>query len=284
VRRIDAIQVPYQSHRTVTVALKPNPGLPNDEPKKDTPESSPDTSGGPGMPGGPGGPGGKVPGGPGGIGDSRGGPGDMFSRGGMLGMGGANQAVNPTGNNGLDRNRYLHVTEQCRHLPFGLLLIVDQANIPDVLTALANSKLRIQITQVQFQHARGVQPAAGGSEPGAGGTAMGPMPPGAMGPTMGRPGMVRPGAGGGTPPGYGQMMERARGGRGDSRYGPMPPPPTSREGVPGAPGGFGPETAGMSEDDPNLVELGIYGIAALYERFPPKKKEPGADTSPGPRP
>jgi hypothetical protein len=42
--------------------------------------------------------------------------------------------------------------------------------------------------------------------------------------------------------------------------------------VPG--GGGGGQTAPGSEEDPNLVHLAIYGIAALYERFDPAKATP----------
>ena len=39
---------------------------------------------------------------------------------------------------------------------------------------------------------------------------------------------------------------------------------------------YDPNESGMDEEDPNLVELAVYGIASLYERFPPKPP-PGAD-------
>jgi hypothetical protein len=46
---------------------------------------------------------------------------------------------------------------------------------------------------------------------------------------------------------------------------------------PGMPGmSYG---TGQDEDDPNLVELSLYGIATLYERFPPKKTEDTPDAS-----
>jgi hypothetical protein len=38
--------------------------------------------------------------------------------------------------------------------------------------------------------------------------------------------------------------------------------------------GTTPTTSAAEEDQPmNLVELSIYGLATLYERFPPKKAE-----------
>ena len=48
---------------------------------------------------------------------------------------------------------------------------------------------------------------------------------------------------------------------------------------PGTFGGTGDPSGGVSEadeDDPNLVEFAIYGIASLYERFPARKIDPNA--------
>ncbi len=69
--------------------------------------------------------------------------------------------------NGLVRARYYDITEQVRRIPLGVDLVVDQAHIPEILTALANCpdpkvpnsmancKLRFQTTQVNFQPFRG---------------------------------------------------------------------------------------------------------------------------------
>jgi hypothetical protein len=64
-------------------------------------------------------------------------------------------------------------------------------------------------------------------------------------------------------------------------------------GVLGPPGGMlgamGPQYGGMGvlgqrptdeEEDQNLVELAVYGIASLYERFPPKTATPDAAANP----
>jgi hypothetical protein len=89
-----------------------------------------------------------------------------FSRGGgSTAPGGGGRTADPnapvsvTPINGLDRLRYLHVTEQSRHVPFGIALIVEKSAVPDVLAALANTSLRIQITQVDQQRVRGVASA-----------------------------------------------------------------------------------------------------------------------------
>jgi hypothetical protein len=59
--------------------------------------------------------------------------------------------------NKIPRPRYLHVTPQRHHLPLALRVIVEQGHGNDVLAAVANSRLRIQITQVQLSYPRGVQ-------------------------------------------------------------------------------------------------------------------------------
>ena len=45
-------------------------------------------------------------------------------------------------------------------MPIGMVLIVDQAHVQDVLTSFARSRLRFQITQVEWKRYRGsIQPA-----------------------------------------------------------------------------------------------------------------------------
>ncbi len=158
------------------------------------------------------------------------------------GRGGQSQDASVTPKNQLPRDRYLQVTPECRHLPLGLLLDVDQSAIPNVLEVVGNSRLRIQVTQVQISHAVGMTPAnkaklaqnatRGGAVPGRGGAerVSGSPPPGA--PT-GPPGAARTGT-----------------------------PSTASPAV---------AAASIRYDDPNVVHLGLYGIAALYERYEPKK-------------
>ena len=71
--------------------------------------------------------------------------------------GGAKQAAASarTTSNGLITRRYTDVTDQVRRMPLAVVVIADQAHIPEVETALANSRLRLQITQVNWQHFRG---------------------------------------------------------------------------------------------------------------------------------
>jgi len=219
VRRIDVLEVGAraQSNRTQTVALKPQDLLK----KMDAPTTD-DTSGAgaTGAAAGSGGmPGSGAMAGP--AGSGMGGPGRGELGGGMTPGGpGAGPVGDPTPNNLLERNRYIQVTDQCRHLPVGLVLIVDQAHIQDVLVAVANSRLRVQVTQVDFEHAHGYVPAASDAEEGA--------------------------------------VEGMEGGR-------ATPPMMAAETMPGMPGAAGQGTARVTED-PNLVELSVYGIAALYGR------------------
>jgi hypothetical protein len=101
--------------------------------------------------------------------------------------------------NGLARERYSEVTKQVRRYPVAVVLLVDQAHIPEVEAALANSKLRMQITQVGWQHYRK------------------------------------------------NLSEREDG---------APLPAAGKE---------------VEEDkQPNLVELVVYCVASLYERYQPK--------------
>jgi hypothetical protein len=46
------------------------------------------------------------------------------------------------------------------------------------------------------------------------------------------------------------------------------------------PGGTGGSTEGVStfQDTARLIELSVYGVASLYERFPPKPKQDGGTT------
>ena len=66
---------------------------------------------------------------------------------------GAAGSVGPssTGN----RKRYVEVNAEVRRMPVGIVVVVDQAYLQDVLLAFANSPLRFQITQVTWNRFRG---------------------------------------------------------------------------------------------------------------------------------
>jgi hypothetical protein len=296
VRRVDTIKVPYQSSRTASTPLKANETLAKlDAPKEDPNAPAGGPTGGPvgggavgGMPGGgaggmPGGMAGGMPGGAGGM------PGGMPGGAGGAGAGpeggrGGAAAGNLTPNNQIDRNRYLQAPKEgdqeekpSRHLPFAMRVVLDQNHIHDFLTALANSRLRVQITQTDFHHVRNVRAGSTGqvdpSDAPApfGGMVMPGMPagmpgmPGGAGMPAGMPTM--PGSMRGMPP-------RMPGGRGRPRMQPMPMPmPMPMPGTGAQPtGGAGTTPKARNDDDPNLVELSVYGIATLY-RYPQKKPE-----------
>ena len=102
-----------------------------------------------------------------------------------------------TPNNNIERNRYLRPANQeksvnppSRHLPFALQLIVEQSHVNDVQLALANSRLRVQITQSELHHAKDYSPKSdsdSGDMAGPGRFFMGPGMP-SMYPGMGQPG------------------------------------------------------------------------------------------------
>src|SRR5439155_23202643 len=95
---------------------------------------------------------GGVAGTPGGASHSRGGAGLPGAPGvgeGGGGFGGAATSTDVT-DNGLPRRRYIHRTDQVRAMPIGLAVIADQAYVQDVLTAMANCKLRFQTVQTHL--------------------------------------------------------------------------------------------------------------------------------------
>jgi hypothetical protein len=200
----------------------------------------------------------------------------------------------------------MHITPQCRHLPIGMSLLVDQAHIHDILAAVANSCLRVQITQVTLQHetgAGGSAPSTGAQGPGLSGVAksgtrapVGGGGPGAMSGVGTSPRPMNPGSGGrlggdrrGEGSGMGMSMARAMMGRNlgttfmPGRAGMGGGMSTDAAGGPGMgpTGGVGTGAEGVStyRDNAQLVELSIYGIASIYERFPPKPKSDAPATS-----
>jgi hypothetical protein len=225
VKRIEQVVLGYQSSRTASAPLLAN----TEFAKADQGQPGSGPGAGPG-----GGAGGKPqlkPPGPAGGAAPGGGP---------LGGAPAAAAHDDKTKFGLERERYVQVKPECGHLPLGMVLIVDQTHVPDVMAAFANSRLRIQVTQVEMTHAANVHPQS--EPPPAERPAQAPANPG------GKPGPMPGGAPGLNPP--------------------------ARSGTAGS---------GAEADDPNLVELGIYGIAAIYENFEvylKNKQKPGG--APGP--
>jgi hypothetical protein len=176
--------------------------------------------------------------------------------------------------NGLARRRYINITNQVRAMPVGLVIIADQGYVQDVLTALANSKLRFQSVQTTLDRFRGslsyLTPPAGGV-PGAG-------------PPMKGEGESGPGPGPSVPAGGPPGPPGGRGPRGLPGPGSMGPPGTM--GPPGmmgpgmmGPGGIfggGPLTSSDDQTAGNLIEVAVWGIASLYEKFDAAKKDEAA--------
>ena len=174
--------------------------------------------------------------------------------------------------NKISRLRYMHVTPQCRHLPIAMRLVVDQSNIHEILAAVANSALRIQVTQVQMQHAGGGATANRNPLPMAGGMVgmfgVAGGPPMAGGPppmTGGNPGMI-------PPPAFAGFMLGGRMGGGGGMSPPKGVGPEAGDDVKG--GAVKGGTGAKVIDGAQLVEITIYGIATLYERFPPRPGTP----------
>ena len=101
------------------------------------------------------------------------------------GTAGADKAANKTANGFFDRNRYIFVTEQSRHLPVAMTLTIDQSHLGEILVAAANSRLRFQTTQVEFRRVHGA--GQGGSSTPAGGFTPPSMPAGLPGGSIPRP-------------------------------------------------------------------------------------------------
>ncbi|MFL5242140.1 MAG: hypothetical protein ACJ8FY_08530 [Gemmataceae bacterium] len=248
IKRIDALAMGYNSHRTSNYALKTRP-------MKDTLQVTAGQAGSTGIKG---------------YGAMLGGPNAASAPGSAPGLGGgantpppgaagegdAAAAAEPETPNRLSRYRYLDVRPQVRWMPIGLVLVIDQSAMQDVLAAIANSRLRIQTTQVSWSHVANVRSEKGETKGGAGLETAGAKSK-KGGPDEGGP-------------------------RGGSR---LPGAPMIGYGPP-APGGMatmGPFGSGQmrrslgDQDDPNLIELSVYGIASLYERYPPQP--PAAPTT-----
>jgi hypothetical protein len=242
--------------------------------------------GGPGMmPGGPG----MMPGGEVGSPDDEGGRGRLPGMPGAFGgMGGTTRAAKsgtPTAVLDYNKDRYAVVTKQVRRMPVAVVLLVDQMFVQDALVAYANSPLRFQITQYHWKRFRGTLSSAtggfgggmgfpsfgGGFEPGAGDTGAGGeagTPDGEYGSPDGGSGYVLPGRGGMGGPGM--MMPGGEGGPGYGGYG----------GYGGGYGMMGGGTTGSISEGQitsGLVELTLYGIVTLYEKY---EVQPADGTAP----
>lgn len=225
VKRIERIELGYLSHRQASLELKPAKVFDKTDPNAANAQANPAAT-------------------------SRGD--DPAS---VAGKAGQPNAANDVTENGLVRRRYIDTTEQVRRMPVGMVLIVDQAHVQDVLTATANSPLRMQITQFHWRRFHGdikpleEQATAPGTSPGTS-------------PAEGE--RRRPVAGDGParPPAY--------------TTGPRPAFPSAMPFNPLSPTGA---PAQAEDQEWDLVELSLYGVASLYERYPPKEPKPADGTN-----
>jgi len=130
--------------------------------------------------------------------------------------------------------RYSTQSDAVRRVPVAMKLVIDQDYLQDLLTAVANSKLRIQTTQMEWQHfprGESIEPARPEEE----------------NPEVGQETGTRP----------------------------APAATAGKQPVPGNPafgGGFGTsesQAAASDELSANVIEVEIYGIASVYERYTP---------------
>jgi hypothetical protein len=339
IRRINAIELAKPDCRSFVWPLQPNHMLAQLDalPEENDPSKAAGAGAGGGGPGGPGGP--ESPGGGAAMMQQA----MMSGRGPGMPGGPSTPAGNKTPNNDIERNRYLQPKDMDKklnppshHLPLAIQLVVEQSHIHNVLLALANSRLRFQITQVEFNHDKNYTPQTeGDKEKKESGDVEGPRVF-TGGPGMGTDRSIEmrrrmmmetqmrgrlqagPGNGrqGGPPPG--PMGSGAMGGRG--LRGPMAGPggpqmpggpvgsPMMRPPMPGiamgtqaqmkqsytyAPGsmraggamGMGtldPKQSTSNQQDDNLVELTVYGIATLYRSpdAPQSTEQPGQPGAP----
>jgi hypothetical protein len=203
-------------------------------------------SGMPGMPGAPGMP--TTPGMPG-----------------MPGMGGTSAAGELTPN-GLNKKRYIDVTDQVRRLPITIVMTMDQTSIPDVLVALSNSKLRFQVTQVHWMRVYNLPGNTGSDTPSNTPAPSGPRGSDSRSPAVGSSSGSRPGLFGPRGPSAGATSGGV-GGVGVATPAPGGPRGPGAPGMSAAPPGTpGEQSLTSDQQTANLVDLTIYGVATLYER------------------
>jgi hypothetical protein len=170
--------------------------------------------------------------------------------------------------NGLMLERYQEVTPQFRRIPVAVVLIVDQNHVDRVQTAFNNSSLRFLMSQVLLNHYPkslkpdlGAEKAAESGAP-AGGGSLGP--PGSSGSGTGGGGNFDPYKGGGAKGGSGLGGPAGTGsgtgaGAGLGGFGGL-----------GASGSGGAASLAATDDLEANMELVLYGVVTIYERYPPR--------------
>ena len=155
--------------------------------------------------------------------------------GGGGGQGAGNVGLDPFGL-GVWTDRYSEVTEQARRLPVAVVLIVDQEHVDRVLNSFNNSKLRFLETQVLLnQYSGSLQPQLPADED------------------------ANPNGGAGRRPRHAEV-------RRPRRFAPGGGIPQPGIGIGASKGN---EPAGSADLETNM-EMVIYGIVTLYQRYPPR--------------
>jgi hypothetical protein len=206
--------------------------------------------------------------------------------GGMPGVGGGTAQQTGRGGGPIDavingnKKRYIMVNPQVRRMPVGVVVVVDQAYLQDVLLAFANSPLRFQITQVTWKRFRGQLDGLGtGGSTGPAGDYVPIMGGGNFSSDFNIPAPTRPGGSSFGPP----MGVKPP-------FGPPSVPPMTTGGAPptmplfgqNPPGGMGfggsgtLTTVSESQLTAGLIELSVYGIVSLYEKYSPEIAEAAA--------
>jgi hypothetical protein len=291
VKRIDAVRLGYHSSRTAGKRLVAPQWIQKEKDAAEQPSAGADPSGS-------------------GVGA---GTGSKFTsmQAAMGGGGGASRDSAGTA-------RYTDANEQVRHMPVAMQVVITEDAMPDFLAAFANSTLRIQTLQYHWEHSHDkIQPQTEEESP----TTTGKGQPASKkpGPNQGQlrirqpnqPKMGGPGPGamsgmlgggesgaplGGAPQnamaaqamgGQQQRMNMGGGVTTQGMMGMMMGGGGKFSGRPPVAGGF-PGKGGVAqgpveeEEEQELVSLSVYGLASLYERYPPKKPEQTAADKPAP--
>ncbi len=189
-------------------------------------------------------------------------PSGLGMMGGLGAMGGGAGTPPSLTESGIRRDRYASVTDQVRVIPVGMRLVVDQTYLQDVLIAVAETRTRFQTTQMTWQRYQGTAANVfGGISPSG--------PSGPSGPTLPK---------GGFPPVFPKGRDRdddsGAGGGGIPSF-------------PMFPGSGFPSSSAANADDPtlnNLIEVAIYGLSTIYEKYEDKKTPAKGSTGSTPIP
>jgi hypothetical protein len=203
---------------------------------------------------------------------------------------------------GFNKNRYTDANAQVRHMPVAMAVLMEEDHIHDFLGALANSRLKIQTLQIHWRHSRDkVKPATGEEDPDTvkeRPVASSSQPSRQTGPNLPTDLRGGPGMGSAMAKQMGQQQVGARrgmgAGMGAAGMGAAGKFSKGGFGFGGGLGGglgglagigkqvgigrpiAGTSTSSMTEEEEpmTLVELSVYGLATLYERFPAKQEAP----------